>query len=786
MTFRKILSLDIETRSDVDLVKRGVYNYVNAPFSILWLTYAYDYGERVTLDLWDDAIPQQLVDDIKDPTVLKVAANATFERICFSRVFGIYLAPESWTCTLVLAGRNGLPMHLDGAAAQARVNVQKHTSGKELIKMFSIPQKPTKKNNGVIWINPQDAPEQWQAYGHYNNIDVAAETDVRLAIKNNMPVSEFEETLYHIDQRINDRGVLIDLQFVEQAIRMNQIFTERVKAEVIQITGVQNPNSRNQLLEWLNGATPGNFENFTKLDKDTVQGIINGAPEPIIQKVLEARQYISKASVAKYAAMKNYACADGRARGFLKFYKANRTGRWAGTGIQPHNLTKHKCSPEQLDVMRELIKAGDVEGLAAVNKGDLTGALSQCVRTSFIAKPGHHFLVSDYSAIEARVLAWLAGETWRLEFFKGEGDIYIESAARMFKVPADSIGKKDPLRQNGKVAELACLGGDTLVLTEQDGWVRLIDIKLHHKVWDGDNWVEHKGLIFKGHREVIWVSGVYMTEDHKVLTLRGWTSANECNGELRGGDTMHTPLKVNPKGLKSIKVYDLLDCGTQNRFTVRERGYVPFIVHNCGYQGGVGALIQMDRDGAIDQKLMPSIIKLWREENPAIVAFWKNLENAALKALVTHDQYIPVGREPKIWFYFNSKSGNLHMVLPSGRWLTYVRAKIVTGKFGNSAVQYEGVENGKWSKLDTYGGKWAENATQAVARDILAHGIYNLDRAGFEIVLHVHDETVSEEPINGRSLEEVNHLMCLKAPWYEDLPLKAEGFVSPYYKKDDK
>ena len=661
MTFRKILSLDIETRSDVDLVKRGVYNYVNAPFSILWLTYAYDYGERVTLDLWNDAIPQQLANDIKDPTVLKVAANATFERICFSRVFGIYLAPESWTCTLVLAGRNGLPMHLDGAAAQARVNVQKHTSGKELIKMFSIPQKPTKKNNGVMWINPQDAPEQWQAYGHYNNIDVAAETDVRLALKNNMPVSEFEETLYHIDQRINDRGVLIDLQFVEQAIRMNQIFTERVKAEVIQITGVQNPNSRNQLLEWLNGATPGNFENFTKLDKDTVQGIINGAPEPIIQKVLEARQYISKASVAKYAAMKNYACADGRARGFLKFYKANRTGRWAGTGIQPHNLTKHKCSPEQLDVMRALIKAGDVEGLAAANKGDLTGALSQCVRTSFIAKPGHHFLVSDYSAIEARVLAWLAGETWRMEFFKGEGDIYIESAARMFKVPAASIGKKDPLRQNGKVAELA-----------------------------------------------------------------------------------------------------------------------------CGYGGGVGALIQMDTTASIDQKLMPSIIKLWREENPAIVAFWKNLENAALKALVNHDQYIPVGREPKIWFYFNSKSGNLHMVLPSGRWLTYVRAKIVPGKFGNSAVQYEGVENGKWGKVDTYSGKLAENATQAVARDILAHGIYNLDRAGFEIVLHVHDETVSEEPINGRSLEEVNHIMCLKAPWYEDLPLKAEGFVSPYYKKDDK
>jgi DNA polymerase len=566
---------------------------------------------------------------------------------------------------------------------------------------------------------------------------------------------------------------------------MNQIFTERVKAEVIQITGVQNPNSRNQLLEWLNGATPGNFENFTKLDKDTVQGIINGAPEPIIQKVLEARQYISKASVAKYAAMKNYACADGRARGFLKFYKANRTGRWAGTGIQPHNLTKHKCSPEQLDVMRELIKAGDVEGLAAVNKGDLTGALSQCVRTSFIAKPGHHFLVSDYSAIEARVLAWLAGETWRLEFFKGEGDIYIESAARMFKVPADSIGKKDPLRQNGKVAELACIAEGQLVLTDK-GLVPIQDVKFTHRVWDGRKFTQHEGVISRGKKHVYKYQGLTATLDHKVFVV-GYVKAiplSEAiarNLALRSTRPENNSYDLRFSYVGELETYDILNCGPQNRFTVSG-----VLVHNCGYQGGVGALIQMDRDGAIDQKLMPSIIKLWREENPAIVAFWKNLENAALKALVNHDQYIPVGREPKIWFYFNSKSGNLHMVLPSGRWLTYVRAKIVPGKFGNSAVQYEGVENGKWGKVDTYSGKLAENATQAVARDILAQGIYNLDRAGFEIVLHVHDETVSEEPINGRSLEEVNHLMCLKAPWYEDLPLKAEGFVSPYYKKDDK
>jgi len=784
MNFTRVLSLDIETRSDKDLPNCGVYNYVNTPtFKLLWLTYAYDYGELVTIDLWHSPLPQHIIDDLQDPTVLKVAANATFERICFSRVLGVYLPPEQWTCTLILAGRNGLPMNLEGAALRSGAAAQKDKEGKTLMDLFSMPQKPTKKNAGKMWFDPEQDMQKWYGYGSYNRQDVATETAVRVITKN-IPVSQFEDRLYHLDQRINDRGVLIDRLFVQQAIRLNTMFTDRIKQQVIEITGIRNPNSRNQMLEWINQETDGNY---TKFDKEAVKAILGNAPEPIVQQVLEARQQISLASLAKYKKMESYAGADSRARGTLQMYGAMRTGRWAGRGIQLHNLTKHTVSPAKLDEFRALIRAGDMNGLAAANDGNLPDALSQCVRTSFIAKPGHQFMVSDYSAIEARVLAWIAGEQWRLDFFHTDGDIYIESAARMFKVDPRSIDKKNPLRQNGKVAELACVSGEALVCTKQDGWIKLKELKYRHTVWDGLDYVKHDGLINRGYRRVIRINGVDLTPDHEVLTVYDkWVEAQHCEYLISDrGDTIRAFSKIDKN--HSQKVYDIANCGDLNRFVVRERGYSPFIVHNCGYGGGKGAMYKMDKKKSIPENDYANIVRAWRNENPAIVQFWADVEDAALRAIVSPDRFVVAGKTGKVSFYYKQSTGNLHCILPSGRWLTYVRARIVMGKFGNPAIQYEGVgDQGKWSLLDTYGGKFVENIVQAISRDILATGMFHLDRNLFDIVLHVHDETVSEEPINGRSLEEVNHLMCIKAPWYADLPLEADGFISPYYKKDDK
>lgn len=660
LQFTRTLSLDIETRSDVDLTKRGVYNYVStANFCLLWVTYAFNYGQTKTVDLWAGPMPDELVEALLDPTCLKIAANATFERICFSRVLGKHLTAHDWTCTLVLSGRNGFPMHLDGAGAQTRVHVQKDKAGKDLIKLFSIPQKP-KKNSLVLqqdWVNPEQQPEMWQMYGRYNNTDVLAEMAIRTKLREALPVSEFEEDLYVLDQKINDRGVMIDREFVKSAIAINLEVASRLKEEIIKLTGVKNPNSRNQLIEWLETETQ---ETHTKLDKEAVIKILGYTDSEVVQKVLTARQTLNLASVGKYKAMMNYAGLDDRCRGILQFYGANRTGRWAGRGIQVQNMTKHRVKAEVLERWRHLIRIRDLHALSYEEGHTVNSILSQAVRSSFIARPGHQFIVSDYSAIEARVLAWLAGEQWRLDLFAGHDDIYLASVARVMGIDVKTLSKKDPLRQLGKVMELA-----------------------------------------------------------------------------------------------------------------------------FGYGGSTGALQMALGTYNLDlpTNKHPEIIRLWRNANPNIVKFWEDINGAAMNAILHPGQYITFGNQ-KLGFIF--KGENLLMRLPSGRFLSYVRARISQNRWGHPGIVYEGSgDQGAWSRLDTYGGKLAENACQAVARDILAHGMMNLDKNNFDIVMHVHDESVIEEIIGGRTLEEVNYWMCVPQPWYADMPLRAEGFVSPYYKKDD-
>lgn len=679
-----ILSIDIETRSDVDLPLRGVYNYVNTPhFRLLWFSYSYNYGPVQTIDMWaNPVLPEQIVRDLQDPAITKCAANATFERVCLSRVLGVALDPAQWSCTLVLAGRNGLPMHLDGAAYQSKVAIQKDGNGKKYIDMFSIPQELTKKNPWQRWINPEHAPVDWNNYGRYNNTDVGAEMAVKRA---NMyiPISRVEDQLYTLDQKINDRGIMIDRVLVQQAMSLGAQFKAEVSQRVIDLTGIKNPNSVKQLITWLNEETdmdkvaklPGKsvqklVESLDKqiveraelyLPNETVSKMLVRTPPEVIKEVLECRLMLGKASISKYNAMNKVVGWDDRVRGILQFYGANRTGRWAGRGVQPQNLTKHKT--KELDRMRALIKAGDYEGLRTMEP-NIASALSQCVRTAFIAKPGHHFMVSDYSAIEARVIAWLSGESWLLDFFYRGGDIYIETAGRMYKVDPSKIDKKT-------------------------------------------------------------YEGMLMRSRGKVATLA------------------------------------------------------------CGYQGSVGALTQMgiSLGMEIPEHEKQPIVDAWREAHPSIVQFWGDMERAAIRAIVTPEKYVPAGVRGKIQFLY--KRGNLYMILPSGRWLTYHSARIGTSKFDKACVTYYESKNKGWYSTDTYGGKLAENATQAVARDLLAGGMLRIDHAGYDIVLHVHDEVVLEEPMMGRGLEEVNYLMCQKSAWYQDLPFEAAGFVSPYYKKDD-
>lgn len=480
----KELFIDLETYSDVDLSKSGVYRYAQSSnFEILLFAYSVDKGPVQVINIKEnEQIPTDVLNALTDNSVKKYAYNAVFERICLSKYLGypigMYLSPNSWYCDMVHAATLGLPLSLENVGIVLGIEKQKLTIGKSLIKYFCIPCTPTKANGYRTRNLPHHDRDKWNEFIKYNKRDVETEMEIhnRLA---KFQVLEQEWDNYHLDQRINDYGIMIDLDFVNHAIRCDEENQENNIEKVKLITGVNNPNSPKQLKEWLIEQGMTEIDSLSKADVTRLLKDATGN----VEEILKLRQDIARSSVKKYIAMQNVVCKDDRCRGLIQFYGANRTGRYAGRLIQMQNLPQNHLEP--LSEARELIRMENLDGTLA-KFGAISTVLSELIRTAFIPKKGYRFIVSDFSAIEARVLAWLAKEEWRLELFRNGGDIYCMSASKMFGVPVEKNGINKELRQKGKIAELACGYGGSVGALKAFGAIAL-----------GIKEIELKGIIDK-------------------------------------------------------------------------------------------------------------------------------------------------------------------------------------------------------------------------------------------------------------------------------------------------
>ena len=519
----KHIFIDLETRSDVDLTKTGVYRYTDSPyFDILLFAYSVDDAPVQVVDLaCGETIPEDIILALTDDAVIKHSFNAAFERVCLSvwlrrnrpDVFhsysipedsvGDYLDPASWHCSMVASAYLGLPLTLAGVGAALKLEEQKMSEGKVLIRYFSVPY--SFEDDVPLFHAPTDALDKWAVFKAYNKRDVETEMGIEAKISR-FPVPDFVWDEYHLDQEINDRGIRIDLPMVQNAIRIGDTAKERLTAKLSDLTGIENPNSVVQMKEWL--AQHG--QEMESLGKKEVQELLESAP-PELQEVLRLRQQTSKSSVKKYAAMQTAACSDGRARGMFQFYGANRTGREAGRIIQLQNLPQNHIP--DLEDARNLVVSGDMEALELLYE-DVPDTLSQLIRTAFVPKPGYKFIVADFSAIEARVIAWLAGETWRMKAFANGEDIYCASASRIFGVPVVKHGENGHLRQKGKVAELACGYGGSVGAMKAMGGSNMSDAELKQIVTD---WRQASPNIVQ-----LW----WDVEDAAIKAVRGKTAAD--------------------------------------------------------------------------------------------------------------------------------------------------------------------------------------------------------------------------------------------------------------------
>lgn len=662
------INIDLETYSSVNIKKAGAQAYIrSADFEILLFAYSIDKGPVQIVDMAQgEKLPPAVVEAIYSPDYIKHAYNAPFEWGCLSKHFGIKLPPSQWRDTMLHGLYCGYTASLEatGRALGLPEDKQKLNTGKALIRYFCVPCKPTKANGGRTRNYPHHDPERWRLFKEYCVQDVVTEMEIDTRLSA-FPVPDFVQKQWETDLIINDRGVAVDMDFVHGALELGANVTATLKEEAIQLSGLYNPNSVKQLAGWLEEQTG---EEISNLRKETVSGLLNrDANSEEVNRMLEIRQELGKTSMKKYDAIEECVCPDGRVRGLLQYYGANRTGRWAGRLVQVQNLPRTYTEP--LDLARQLVKGRQLNGLKAVY-GSVNDTLSQLIRTAFVAPEGHVLIDADFSAIEARVISWLAGEEWRLEVFRTHGKIYEASASQMFNVPFERIQKGNPeysLRQRGKVAELA-----------------------------------------------------------------------------------------------------------------------------LGYQGGVGAMRNMDVGGLLadlpDEEVQ-DIVNRWRDTNPKIRDLWYAFDSAAVQ-VITNGGSVTVrcctfSRE------YDSSNGTtcLTILLPSGRKLYYINPDIGENRWGNPSISYMGMDQTtkKWKRIETYGGKLVENCVQAIARDCLAQAIDNLEAAGYPVVFHVHDEVVIDiEPYADEDtmLNNVVTIMANPIPWAFGLPLNAEGWVGKFFKKD--
>lgn len=656
----KNLFIDVETYSSVDIKESGAYKYIESPdFEILIIGYALDNGSVNIVDLAQgDDIPEEFEEALFDPECVKVAHNAVFERLSFKRI-GYNVPAEQWYCTSVKAAYCGLPLSLDEVSKALNLTDKKLDTGKALIKYFSCPCKATRVNGMRTRNYPEHAPEKWEMYKEYNKYDVLAEREIFKRLEAYI-IPDIERKMYVLDQNINDRGILVDMELAESAIAVDNTYTSILTQHAQQLTGLENPNSPVQIRQWIEKATGCVV---MSLSKETMPDLMKEfADYPDVIELLNIRKKLSKTSIKKYYAMLNCAMKDHRVRGTFQFYGANRTGRWAGRLLQLQNLSKNHIS--HIEVPREMIRARDWESVEMMYD-DVADILSQLVRTALIASPGKVFSVADFSAIEARAISWLANEKWRMDVFRGDGKIYEATGAKMFNVPISAITKGSVLRDKSKISELA-----------------------------------------------------------------------------------------------------------------------------LGYEGSLGALKRMggERMGLSDTEMM-SLVRKWRSANPAIVDMWKEIDEASKEAVRYQRPVSCTCRN----IIFDCNDEFMTIQLPSGRKLFYYGPKFKDKKIGCSTMPtrvlcYQGVvqETKQWGEIDTYGGKLTENIVQAISRDLLGNSMLNLEANDYHPVCHIHDEVLCEVPEENAQAyyEEMASIMGTPPEWASDLPLRADGYTTPFYLKD--
>lgn len=761
------IHIDIETYSSADLSKSGVYRYTEAPdFEILLFAYSIDAQEVNVVDLASgEKIPNEILQALRDPLITKWAFNAHFERICLSRYLGMstgtYLDPSSWRCSMIHSAYLGLPLSLKGVGVVLGLEKQKLEEGKDLIRYFCVPCKPTKVNGGRTRNLPTHASEKWKLFKEYNIRDVEVELQIQKRLRN-YPVPDDIWDEYHLDQEINDRGIKVDLTLVKNAQAIDSATSEKLLVALRTLTNLENPNSVMQMKGWLKEAGLS----VESLGKKNVKTLLKDAQDEI-KEVLALRLKLSKSSIKKYKAMENAVNSDCRLRGCFQFYGANRTGRFSGRLVQLQNLTRNDMP--DLDEARAIVRNGDIETLELLYD-DTPDVLSQLIRTAFIPSQGKRFFVADFSAIEARVSAWLAGETWKSEAFNNNEDIYCKTASKMFKVPVVKHGINGELRQKGKIAELACIAKGQLVLTDR-GPVPIEDVTREDKIYDGEEYVSHEGVMYRGCKEVIEYDGLWATEDHLVYCPYkkepielSYAKRTRLPLTMIYYEIPHKPYK------KYAEVYDIYNAGPRHRYTVQGK-----LVHNCSYGGSVGALISMGAEG-VEESELKELVLAWRNANPNIVKLWWDVDKAIKKVIKT-------GIEQEVrGVYFSYKSSMLFITLPSGRKLSYVKPFIDQNRFGGESVSYEGVgENKHWERIESYGPKFVENIVQAISRDLLMDSMMRLK--DMSIVAHVHDELIIEADAN-ESLQRICEQMSIVPHWAEGLVLRADGYVCDFYKKD--
>lgn len=658
------LSIDIETYSSVPIRDVGAYKYTESPdFEILLLAYSLDGAPVEIIDIAaGEIVPPWLIEALSSPDYIKHAYNAAFEFGCFERVYG-GMVPSQWRCTMFHGLYCGYTAGLEATGAALRLpdELLKLSIGKALIRYFCVPCKPTKANGGRQRNYFYHDDEKWRQFKKYCAQDVVTEMEIEKRLSA-FPVPDWLQKQWETDLIINRRGVSVDMEFVSGAIQMSEAVRAELMREASEISGLENPNSVTQLSGWLNEEMPD--EEIPDMRKATVSQLLERDDNADhVQRMLEIRQELSKTSTKKYHAIENCVCADGKIRGLLQFYGANRTGRWAGRLVQVQNLPRTYTEP--LELARELVRGGKTDSLRLVY-GDVFDTLSQLIRTALVASQGCKMISVDFSAIEARVISWLAQEEWRLEVFRSHGKIYEASAAQMFGVPIEKIVKGNPeyeLRARGKVAELA-----------------------------------------------------------------------------------------------------------------------------LGYQGGVSAIRQMDVGNKLaDQsdEEVQELVNLWRRTNSKIRDLWYSMDDAAKSVVSTGGAETVNGLILTREYDYAHDAHCMSIRLPAGRKLYYISPTITENRWGNPSIAYYGVnEKNKWGKIETYGGKLVENCVQAIARDLLADAIDQLEARGYPVIFHVHDEVIIDIPPKEGMLQEIIDIMSEPVSWAAGLPLGADGWVGDFYKKE--